>query len=99
MRTLHYSDTHLPPSLASVPLADWLSKRVTGALSHLMVRRQRFSSVRHKIARLAHLAEEEGVELVMSAAAGSERADPAPRYTPTPAASTTTRIAGGTTDP
>ena len=55
MRILHYSDTHIPPRLARVPVSDYLSKRITGALNHLLFRNRKFPSVPHKLARLAAL--------------------------------------------
>lgn len=64
-RILHYSDPHVLPRLIRVPVSDYLGKRLTGALSHLFVRRKKFPSVRRKLARLAVFAREQDVDLVV----------------------------------
>ena len=65
MRILHYTDSHIPPRLARVPVSDYLSKRLTGALNHVLFRNRKFRSVRHKLARLAEFAREHEVDLVL----------------------------------
>ena len=65
MRVLHVSDLHLPPRLRSIPLTDWLGKRVTGAFNFLFQRRGQFASVPFKLNKLADFVREQSVDAVL----------------------------------
>ena len=65
MRILHFSDLHLLPRLRSVPLSDWLGKRLTGAVNFLTRRRGQFASVEYKLEELLHFAEDHAVDAIL----------------------------------
>ena len=65
VRILHVSDLHLLPHLSSIPLSDWLGKRVTGAINFLFQRRGQFASVPIKLDKLAEFAREQTVDAVL----------------------------------
>ena len=65
MRILHVSDLHLPPHFPSIPLSDWLGKRITGAFNFLFHRRGQFASVPFKLGKLAEFAREQSVDAVL----------------------------------
>ncbi len=65
MRILHVSDLHLPPHFPSIPLSDWLGKRITGAFNFLFHRRGQFSSVPFKLGKLAEFVREQSVDAVL----------------------------------
>jgi len=62
---LHVSDLHLPPRLRSIPLTDWLGKRVTGAFNFVFQRRGQFASVPFKLNKLAEFVREQSVDAVL----------------------------------
>ncbi len=65
MRVLHVSDLHLPPHIPSIPLSDWLGKRLTGAFNFVLRRRGQFASVPFKLEKLVEFAREQAVEAVL----------------------------------
>ena len=65
MRVLHCSDFHLLPRLRSVPVSDWLSKRVTGAFNFWWERKGQFALTPRKLDKLAEFARDEAVDAVL----------------------------------
>ena len=65
MRILHFSDIHLPLRLRSVPLKDWLGKRMIGGANLLIGRAGRFADGPKKIAALARFRRQIAADLVI----------------------------------
>ena len=65
IRLLHFSDVHLPSSLARLRLRDLASKRLLGAANVLVRRRRRFRDARIKLAALSRLATELAADAVL----------------------------------
>lgn len=65
MRILHFSDVHVDVPMSSVPMRDWLGKRLVGGLNHALRRRSHFAHSREKLAALARFAETERVDLAL----------------------------------
>jgi 3',5'-cyclic AMP phosphodiesterase CpdA len=66
MRLLHFSDIHIPPVLRTVPVKEWFSKRLFGALNLAILRGRRFPGVRQKLDKLIRFAREENVDLALA---------------------------------
>lgn len=65
MRILHFSDPHLPVSLAQMPVSAWFSKRAIGALNLLRGRGRRFDQAEEKLSALADFREQNDIGLVI----------------------------------
>ena len=65
MRVLHCSDFHLLPRMRSVPISDWLSKRVTGAFNFWWERKGQFALTPRKLDKLAEFARAQAVDAVL----------------------------------
>jgi 3',5'-cyclic AMP phosphodiesterase CpdA len=65
MRVLHCSDFHLLPRMRSVPVSDWLSKRVTGAFNFWWERKGQFALTPRKLERLAEFARAQAVDAIL----------------------------------
>ena len=65
MRVLHFSDIHLLTSLARLPLADWLGKRLIGGANLLLRRRPKFKGGRRKVEALLGLCRSHDVDAVI----------------------------------
>jgi hypothetical protein len=65
VRALHFTDVHVVAPYTSIPLRDWLGKRLLGGVNAVLRRNRRFAAAVHKLGRLAELVREEGIELVL----------------------------------
>jgi 3',5'-cyclic AMP phosphodiesterase CpdA len=65
MRILHFSDIHLPVRLRTVPLKDWVGKRLIGGANLLLGRAQDFAAAPEKVVTLDLFRRELSVDLVI----------------------------------
>jgi 3',5'-cyclic AMP phosphodiesterase CpdA len=66
MRVLHFSDIHILGPWRSVPIRDWIGKRLAGGVNLLLGRRRHFADAPRKVAALDRFRQELGVDLVIS---------------------------------
>jgi 3',5'-cyclic AMP phosphodiesterase CpdA len=65
MRVLHFSDVHLREPAFSVPVRDWLGKRLIGGANLLLGRRHHFDDAPAKVAALDAFRRQEAIDLVI----------------------------------
>jgi len=63
---LHFSDIHLVVSLTTIPLREWIGKRVIGGANLVLNRRRHFQNVAHKLECLDRFRQEHDIDLVLN---------------------------------
>ena len=66
MRILHFSDIHLDVPLTTIPLREWIGKRVIGGANLVLNRRRHFQNVPHKLECLDRFRREHHIDLVLN---------------------------------